>query len=93
MMKVRIWECVSVLIGNGELNELGAGAGQLLANYSNWGGGRSVFALPCGQRSCKSYKLMHYAVLSGGGVVLDLVDFSPTAEPGAFSITEKYGKN
>lgn len=33
-------ECVSVLIGNGELRkfyELGAGAGQLLANYSNWG--------------------------------------------------------
>ena len=32
-------ECVSVLIWNGELdefNELWAGAGQILANYSNW---------------------------------------------------------
>ena len=38
-----------------------AGAGQLLANYSNWGGSRSWFSLPCGQKSGKSCKLLRYA--------------------------------
>ena len=67
-----------------------AGAGWLLANYSNWGTSRSWCACSAYglTKSCRSRRFF----LSGFFVRVrgqdNLVDFSPAAEPGAFSITE-----